>query len=125
MKPGKPFYMGKKEGKTVFGLPGNPVSALVTFALLVVPALRKALGLADAEGETTARLGEPIHRSDLRYEFLRATLAKGVATPVSAQGSHMQTGLAFADALIHVPDGVAHLDEGGEVSVTPLDWGPY
>lgn len=122
MKPGKPFYMGRLADKTVFGLPGNPVSALVAFALLVRPAIRAMLGMTDAAEETTARLGAPIRRKDLRYEFLRATLAGDVATPVSAQCSHMQTGLAFADALIHVPDGVTWLDKGERVTVTPLRW---
>lgn len=121
MKPGKPFYFGQRGEKAVFGLPGNPVSALVTFALLVRPALRRMMGLVDAE-DTVARLGAPVRRTDLRYEFLRATLSEGVATPVAAQGSHMQTGLAFADALIHVPDGVAVLEIGDEVTVTPLRW---
>ncbi len=122
MKPGKPFYFGIAGEKRVYGLPGNPVSALVTFHLLVRPALRAMLGLSDAEEETTAHLGAPIRRKDLRYEFVRATLEGGVATPVSMQGSHMQTGLAFADALIHVPDGVASLEPGDEVTVTPLRW---
>ena len=123
MKPGKPFFMGRRGTKRVFGLPGNPVSALVTFALLVRPAIRRILGMADAEEETTARLGAEIRRDDLRYEFVRATLRDGIATPVSAQGSHMQTGLAFADALIHVPGGVAAREEGEAVTVTPLTWG--
>ena len=122
MKPGKPFFMGRLGAKTVFGLPGNPVSTLVTFALLVRPAIRKTLGTADAEEETTAGLGTRIERKDLRYEFVRATLRGGIATPVSAQGSHMQTGLAFADALIHVPDGIAALEQGETVTVTPLRW---
>ena len=123
MKPGKPFYFGTLGEKPVFGLPGNPVSALVTFLTLVRPALRKMLGMIDAEEETTVHLGAAIRRKDLRHEFVRATLRGGVATPVSAQGSHMQTGLAFADALIHVPDGVSSLDEGDEVTITPLRWG--
>ena len=120
MKPGKPFYFGQKSEKAVFGIPGNPDSALVTFSVLVRPALRRIMGLTDAEEETTVRLGSDVRRTDLRYEFLRATLSGGVATPVSAQGSHMQTGLAFADALIHVPDGVAELQAGDAVKVTPL-----
>ena len=123
MKPGKPFYFGTMGEKPVFGLPGNPVSALVTFLTLVRPALRAMLGMSDVEEKTTVRLGAAIRRKDLRYEFVRATLTGGVATPVSAQGSHMQTGLAFADALIHVPDRVSSLDEGEEVTVTPLRWG--
>lgn len=122
MKPGKPFYFGVAGEKRVYGLPGNPVSALVTFHLLVRPALRAMLGQTNAEEETVAQLGAPIHRKDLRYEFVRATLADGVATPLSAQGSHMQTGLAFADALVHLPDGVATFEEGEEVKITPLRW---
>ena len=122
MKPGKPFYFGTKGDKAVFGLPGNPVSALVTFALLVRPALRRMIGLTQPEEETAARLGTSVRRTDLRYEFVRATLADGVATPVKAQGSHMQTGLAFADALLHLPEGVASVEAGESVVVTPLGW---
>lgn len=125
MKPGKPFYMGRKGEQRVFGLPGNPVSALVTFALLVRPALRAMLGVAEAEEEGEAVLGSTVERKDLRYEFLRATLRQTIATPVAVQGSHMQTGLAFADALIHVPDGVARIEAGERVAITPLRWGPY
>ena len=123
MRPGKPFLFGTQGAKRVFGLPGNPVSALVTFALLVRPALRRMIGLRDAEEEATARLGAAIVRDDRRYEFVRATLKDGTATPVLAQGSHMQTGLAFADALIHVPEGVTSLDKGEVVTVTRLTWG--
>jgi molybdopterin molybdotransferase len=123
MKPGKPFFFGKKDEKLVFGLPGNPVSALVTFQLLVRPALLKLRGLSDHEIETTARLAAPVQRKDLRYEFLRANLAGGVVTPVLGQGSHIQTGLTFANALIHLPEGESEFAEGAEVQVTPLDWG--
>lgn len=123
MKPGKPFCFGTKGDRAVFGLPGNPVSALVTFQTLVRPALRKMMGLTEPEEETTMRLGSRIDRKDLRYEFLRATIKDGVATPVTNQGSHMQTGLAAADALLHIPDGVATIDVGSPVTVTPLRWG--
>jgi len=122
IKPGKPFYFGRHGDKPVFGLPGNPVSALVTFVLFVRPALRRMLGHPEPEEETVARLGTAIQRTDLRYEFLRATLADGVARPVEAQGSHMQTGLAFANALIHVPEKIASLRAGEKVNVTALGW---
>ena len=122
MKPGKPFFFGKVGRKLVFGLPGNPVSALVTFQTLVRPALLKMKGISDTDVDTVARLGAPIRRTDLRYEFLRATLADGVATPIGSQGSHIQTGLVFADALIHVPDGVASMEAGDAATVTPLKW---
>lgn len=125
MKPGKPFYFGQHGERAVFGLPGNPVSALVAFQLLVRPFLRKAMGRPDAEEEIRAELGAPITRNDLRYEFVRATMDRGRATPLAAQGSHMQTGLAFANALIHVPDGVASLEAGAPVTVTPLRWTAY
>ncbi|RYG27075.1 molybdopterin molybdenumtransferase MoeA [bacterium] len=122
MKPGKPFYFGQRDEKVIFGLPGNPVSALVTFHVLVRAALRKMLGLTSPEEEFGAPLAIPIERNDLRYEFVRATLSHGTATPVSNQGSHMQTGLAFADCLIHLPDGVASFEAGEHVTVTPLRW---
>lgn len=123
MKPGKPFYFGTHTGKAVFGLPGNPVSALVTFYVLVRPALRRMLGIREAEEETTVRLGTRFVRRDSRYEFVRATLTDGVATPVEHQGSHMQTGLAFADALVHIPDGATEIEAGEPVRATPLRWG--
>jgi molybdopterin molybdotransferase len=123
MKPGKPFYFGQREEKRVFGLPGNPVSALVTFHTLVRPALRKMLGFSNLEEDLTALLGAPIERRDLRYELVRATLKDGNATPVQNQGSHMQTGLAAAHALLHIPDGVTTFEKGQPVTVTPLRWG--
>ena len=100
MKPGKPFYFGTKGAKRVYGLPGNPVSALVTFHLLVRPALRAILGLTEAEEETTAPPRQDDY--DARTSATSSSVPPStgdVATPVSAQGSHMQTGLAFADAL--------------------------
>ncbi len=123
IKPGKPFFFGTLGSKLIFGLPGNPVSALVTFHVLVRPALRKLLGLSVPEEDLTARLATRIERTDLRYEFLRATLVGGEVTPVSKQGSHMQTGLAFADALLHLPEGVGVFEEGASVTVTPIRWG--
>lgn len=122
IKPGKPFFFGTLGPKLVFGLPGNPVSALVTYHVLVRPALRRLLGLRDASEDVTARLAVPLERTDLRHEFLRATLANGIVTPVAHQGSHMQTGLAFADALLHLPSGVARFAEGEDVTVTPIRW---
>ncbi|RYG44208.1 molybdopterin molybdenumtransferase MoeA, partial [bacterium] len=126
VKPGKPFYFGRRGERSVFGLPGNPVSSLVTFHVLVRPALRKMLGLTDPEEETTARLAADIRRKDLRYEFVRASLTTGedglTAHPVEHQGSHMQSGLARAEGLIHVPEGVAELRAGSIVNVTPLTW---
>ncbi|RYG45293.1 molybdopterin molybdenumtransferase MoeA [bacterium] len=126
VKPGKPFYFGRRSEKTVFGLPGNPVSALVTFHVLVRPALRKMLGLLHPEEETTARLTAEIRRKDLRYEFMRAHLANAeggqTAEPALHQGSHMQTGLALSEGLIHMPEGLALAEAGTQVTVTPLRW---
>jgi len=122
IKPGKPFFCGTLGSKLIFGLPGNPVSALVTYHVLVRPALRRLLGLRTAEEDQTARLAHAIQRTDLRYEFLRATLCEGVVTAVAKQGSHMQTGLAFADALLHLPRGEATFVEGQPVTVTPIRW---
>lgn len=122
IKPGKPFFFGRKEQKLVFGLPGNPVSALVTFAVLVFPALSRMRGDRREFDGIQAMLGETVERRDLRYEFLRVGLNGGTAHPLIAQGSHMQTGLALADALMHIPEGLARIEAGQPVLVTPLPW---
>lgn len=128
MKPGKPFYFGLSEnGQPFFGLPGNPVSALVTFFVLVRPALRKMAGLDSVESEIPAVLGAPLVSELGRTEFVRASLTlvsnQLTATPTECQGSHMMTGLSLADGLIRVPAEAANLEAGELVLVIRLQWG--
>jgi molybdopterin molybdotransferase len=121
IKPGKPVYYGcGAPGTQVFGLPGNPVSVLVTFHLFVRPALRARLGLPpEAPHRVTA--GVPLRAAPERDEFVRVRLEGGVALPLERQGSHMASGLALADALARVPGG-AKIAPGEAVEAIPLRW---
>ncbi len=127
MRPGKPFFFGVSEdGQPVFGLPGNPVSALVTAFILIRPALRRMVGLTHSERWVYAKLGAPIKRQRGKADFVRATgelRPELVLIPTEGQGSHMITGLANAEYLIHLPDFVGDFAEGDRVSATRLTWG--
>lgn len=121
IKPGKPFVFGKCGGKLFFGLPGNPVSALVTFALLVRPAL---LRLQSARRLTLeAQLGvmaEPlVNRGDRRH-FVRVTVDDaGQVRSAGIQASHVLSSLSLADGLVDVPPETTF--EKGKM-VTVLRW---
>lgn len=112
IKPGKPLAFGKIGDALFFGLPGNPVSSLVTFELFVRPVLRKLMGFKNVlRPQVTAVLTAPLSHEPGRREFVRASLEwKGHtyhATPTGAQGSHRLSSLLGADALL-----VAHEDHG-------------
>lgn len=117
LRPGKPTWFGTREDVLAFGLPGNPVSAMVTFLLFAAPALRAMQG-ADAEvPRATARLTEPAPRHPARDEMIRVTLDGDEATPTGPQGSHVLTSMLRADALALVPMGEGELPAGTEVEV--------
>ncbi len=132
IRPGSPFAFGLLPGaRPVFGLPGNPVSALVTFEVLVRPALRRMAGHARLERRRRrAVLGEAARGSpDLTY-FFRVRLDERPGEPPLArltgpQGSGLLTSMARADALLVMPEGTGTLEEGEGVEVIPLDpWAP-
>jgi molybdopterin molybdotransferase len=105
VKPGKPFLFGRANSCSIFGLPGNPVSAFVTFLLFVRPALLKLMGANDsalALPEVSARLSEEVFNDSDRPHYLRGTLRAGVFTPVGRQESHALYGLARSNALLLV-----------------------
>jgi molybdopterin molybdotransferase len=105
MRPGKPFVFGHRRGKLLFGLPGNPVSAFVTFLLLVRPALLRWQGASS--------VGLPIHHGILaeaianpadRRHFLRVMVdGQGKVRGTGMQGSHVLSSLAAANGLLDVP----------------------
>lgn len=105
IKPGKPFVFGRLGAKMLFGLPGNPVSAMVTFLLLVRPALWRWQGAVDVVPRTVpCTLGEPMVNRGGRRHFMRVRLdANGVAWSSGLQASHRLLSLAEANALIDVP----------------------
>ena len=105
VKPGKPFVLGQVDGKSVFGLPGNPVSALVTYLLLVRPVLLKMQGASDLR--LTKRIGrleeKLVNRGDRRH-FIRVTLdMDGIVKSAGGQRSHMLSSLAMANGLVDLP----------------------
>ena len=107
IKPGKPFAFGRHaDGKPVIGLPGNPVSALVTFEVLVRPLLRAMAGdRAPYRGLFQATLGAELRHGLGRTEFVRAQVAYdaaggAVCVPVPRRGSGALPALASVDALI-------------------------
>jgi molybdopterin molybdotransferase len=120
VKPGKPVSFGVGGRTLVFGLPGNPVSALVGFELFVRPALR-ALTAERDPGPRWERgvLARGIRRNAHRDELVRARTVQDGLDPVSGQESHMIVRAAAADAIVLVPRGEGELDAG-----TPVRWLP-
>lgn len=126
MRPGKPQGFGLLDDRTpVFTLPGNPVSAYVSFQVFVRPALRALQGLPPAPPAfVRARLTAPVTSPDGLRHYLRATLelTDGVyhVTPAGAQGSHQVFALASSDALIVLPEDVTERAAGDTVDVLRL-----
>ena len=122
IKPGKPFVFGRLGEKLLFGLPGNPVSAIVTFLLLVRPALWRWQGVTEVEPRTVpCVLGEPLVNRGGRRHFMRVRIdRKGVALSAGLQASHRLGSLAEANALIDVPPDTALLAKA-PVSAILLD----
>jgi len=120
IKPGKPVSFGVRGETLVFGLPGNPVSALVGCELFVKPALRALQGLTDPLPRfEPGRLSVGLRRNEERDEFVRARSRVDadavVLEPVVGQESHMIVRSAAADALVHVPRGNGELASGSTV----------
>jgi molybdopterin molybdotransferase len=108
MRPGSPFTFGMLGTMPVFALPGNPVSAMVTFEVLVRPALRKMTGLLHYDRPwRRVRLAEPVACKGPRTHLYRATLEREgnawLARLTGPQGSGILTSMSEADALIRVP----------------------
>jgi molybdopterin molybdotransferase len=109
----------------VFGLPGNPVSAMVTFALFVRPALAALQGADPAITRTTARLDQPIKRNPRREQAVRVRLRAGddgwrATLTKGAQGSHVLTSMLGANALALVPPGEGEAAAGELLEVELL-----
>lgn len=125
IKPAKPLAFGTVRGTPVFGLPGNPVSSAVSFELFARPGLRKLAGHAEmVRPALRALAGEDLRRSpDGKTHFLRvaATIEDGryVVRSAGGQGSHHLAGLAAANGLVVLPDGVG-VDATGEVDLILL-----
>ena len=120
VRPGKPLAFGVRGKTLVFGLPGNPVSALVGVELFVRPALLALQGATDPEpAYETARLASPLRRNSARDELARARSRRDgdgtLLEPLTGQESHMIARAAGADALVLVPSGDGELAAGEHV----------
>jgi molybdopterin molybdotransferase len=124
LRPGKPTWFGTHQGTLVFGLPGNPVSAMVTFLLFVRPALAKLQGGDPTRTRVPAQLSESIPRHSNRDEAVRVTLSehdgRRQATPTGPQGSHQLTSMLNADGLALVTQGDGSAEQGATVEVELL-----
>lgn len=124
LKPGKPTWFGVRGDTLVFGLPGNPVSAMVTFHLFARPALRALAGANPAETRTRARLEVAVERQPERDQALRCRLHADDegwrVEPTKEQGSHVLSSMVGAGALALVPAGEGVAEAGDRVDVELL-----
>lgn len=122
MQPGGPQGAGTVDGVPVVTLPGNPVSAFVSFEVFVRPALRRALGHASPDRlRVPARLTAPLRSPAGRRQFLRGRYDGGEVSQVGGPGSHLVAHLARANCLVAVPEDVTELPAGAEVQVVLIE----
>ena len=128
IKPGKPLAFGIINNKPVFGLPGNPVSAMVAFEQFVRPAILKMMGVRNIFRKSlTALLTSSLKKKAGRMHFIKAVLEekKGqfYATPLEGQGSGILSSMVMANSLIILPEDAEDAAKGSKVKVQPLDSG--
>lgn len=121
IKPGKPLLVARRGAQLVVGLPGNPVSSMVTAHLFLLPLLRALLGAAQPQPQTLrAELRMALPAGGDRREFLRAHWDGETVGPVSNQDSGALAGLAAANVLIDRPAEASAAAPGSRVLVYPL-----
>jgi molybdopterin molybdotransferase len=127
MKPGRPLAYGKIANAHYFGLPGNPVSAMVTFYQFVQPALKALSGQPFGIAPMfKLQCVSPIKKAMGRTEFQRGILfqnSMGVwqVKPTGAQGSGMLSSMSLANCFIVLDETVGNLEAGAEVNVQVLE----
>jgi molybdopterin molybdotransferase len=120
LRPGKPLWFGRRGAQLVFGLPGNPVSAMVCFLLFARPALRAMQGAPVPPARARAVLGAPVARQRGREEAVRVRIDDGRVLPTGPQGSHQLHSMLGAQALAIVPRGEGEMPAGAEVEIEPI-----
>ncbi|MCK5654269.1 MAG: molybdopterin molybdotransferase MoeA [Dehalococcoidia bacterium] len=127
MKPGKPLAFGIIKGVPHLGLPGNPVSSMITFELFARPAILKMMGKKNLSKPTIEAILEGrIKNTDGRRIFARAIVSsegdRYLARIAGPQGSGVLTSMSRANGLVIVPEDVEAVEEGETVKVLMLDW---
>ncbi len=124
LRPGHPTWFGMLGTTLVFGLPGNPVSAMVTFVLLVRPALRAMLGMAASLPQLTAVIDRDYEKPAGRAHAVRCRVTAREdgwhAVPTGHQGSHVLSSMLAADALALIPSDTVDVRAGERVAIEPL-----
>jgi molybdopterin molybdotransferase len=125
LRPGKPLAYGHLSGVPFFGLPGNPVSAMVTFDVFVRPVLQKLTQKPEPLPTVQAVVSEEM-RSDGRRSYIRVILRREngqlVATTTGTQSSGALTSMVLADGLLIIPEGVTQVAAGQKLDVRLLRW---
>jgi molybdopterin molybdotransferase len=126
MKPGKPLAFGTIRGKPVFGLPGNPVSSMVSFEQFVRPSLLKMMGHSNLfRPVIEAILKEEIHKEPGRRHFIRAFVSfeqdHYYVTTTGDQGSAILRSMIKANGLVIIPENERYVRAGEKVKVQLLD----
>jgi molybdopterin molybdotransferase len=121
IKPGKPFLFGQVSGCAVFGLPGNPVSAFVTFLQFVRPTILKMMGANNLDlPKTPVRLAVDLANEGDRPQYVRGRIDNGTFVLIGRQESHALFGLSQSNALLRVAVGES-LKAGAIVEVQTWD----
>ena len=128
IKPAKPFAFGTLGGVPVFGLPGNPVSSIVSFEMLARPALRRMMGHRSWFPDRLVAITDDglARRPDGKTHLMRVSASFGDdgrchVRSARAQGSHQLAATALSNAIAVVPDGDG-VPAGGEIPVLLLSW---
>ncbi|WP_224361039.1 molybdopterin molybdotransferase MoeA [Hyalangium versicolor] len=127
IKPGKPLAVGRRGNTLYFGLPGNPISSLVTFELFVRPVLRKLLGHTDVEpARVSGRLDGSLRKSAGLAHYIRVAAiwrdGELWARPLATQTSGALRSAASATHLLHFPREASSLAHGEHVVLLPVSW---
>jgi len=129
MRPGRPLAFGLLEGKPLFGLPGNPVSTMVSFEQFIRPAILKMRGYRNLFRKAVrAEMTEGYEKKKGLKYFLRARVelrnGKFVAALTGEQGSGILKSMVLANGLVVLPEDVTSVKPGDEVAVQLLDDSP-
>ncbi|MBM2291905.1 molybdopterin molybdenumtransferase MoeA [Sulfitobacter pseudonitzschiae] len=124
VKPGRPLALGMWKGTPVFGLPGNPVAAMVCTLVFAAPALALLAGSGWQEPQGfTVPAGFEKSKKPGRREYLRARMREGVVEVFRSEGSGRISGLSWAEGLVELPDGPLVVKRGDPVRFIP--WGGF
>lgn len=126
MRPGKPLAFGTYGGIPFLGMPGNPVSAMVSFETFARPAILKMSGHQSLSRPSVRAIVLEDIRSDGRESYIRARVTRDergyVALTTGSQGSHIMTSLVKANALLVIPEGVTEVAGGTTLTALMIDW---